>query len=202
MTEDLRIDTGLVQEAGGRLQSLAAAIPPPPPAFSPAGADALSTAIAAKVAEVVDPVIAQLPVTKKELTGYASNVMNAANTYDAVDRQLAEEILKQVEQFDEATGQGTVGPGGGAAGTGTAATSAATGAASSSTGAASPAAGAASQAGQMTQMGQMPMQMAQQAAQAPVQRAGMAGAIPQSMQQAVQQVSELAGKDETSAETQ
>ncbi len=78
MTEDLRIDTGLVLEAGGRLQTLAGAIPPPPATFSPAGADALSTAIAGKIAEVVDPVIAQLPVTKEELTRFAQNVLNAA----------------------------------------------------------------------------------------------------------------------------
>ena len=79
MTETLRIDTGLVLEAGGRLQTLAGAIPPPPATFRPAGADALSTAIAGRVAEVVDPVIAQLPVTKEELTRFAQNVVNAAD---------------------------------------------------------------------------------------------------------------------------
>ena len=80
VTETLRIDTSLVSEAAGRLQEMAGQIPPPPTAFSPQGADGLSVAIAGKVAEVVAPVIAQLPVTKEELTRYAQNVLNAANT--------------------------------------------------------------------------------------------------------------------------
>ncbi|WP_326548518.1 type VII secretion target [Mycolicibacterium sp. ND9-15] len=189
MTETLRIDTGLVREAGARLQALAGAIPPPPASHSPAGGDALSTAIAAKVAEVVDPVIAQLPVTKDELTRYAEKVVNAANTYDAVDRQIAEEILKRDEALDDAAG-----PGGGAT----------AGFAGSSSGAtASPVAGEARQAGQMGSMTQIPAQMTQQATQAPMQAAGMAAAIPQAMtqgaQQAVQQVgplAETAGKAE------
>ncbi|OBI82329.1 hypothetical protein [Mycobacterium sp. E740] len=110
MTETLRIDTGLVVEAGGRLQAVAAAIPAPPESYSPPGGDALSTAIAAKVAEVVDPVIAQLPITKEELAKYAQNVVNAGNTYDEVDRQVAEQILKRVEGMDDASNTGG-GPG-------------------------------------------------------------------------------------------
>jgi hypothetical protein len=195
MTEPLRIDTGLVLEAGGRLQSLAAAIPPPPAPYRPGGADALSAAIAAKVAEVVDPVIAQLPVTKEELMRYAQNVVTAAGTYEGTDRQLAEEILKRLNAFDETAGAGGTGSGGSSGATTTAA-----GGASAASGAAAPAAGAAQQAGQMGPMMQMPMQMVQQAAQAPMQMGGMVGAVPQAMgqavQSAVQQVSELAGQAE------
>jgi Excreted virulence factor EspC, type VII ESX diderm len=191
MTEDLRVDTGLVREAGGRLAGIAAGIPDPPPAHSPSGGDALSTAIAGKVAEVVDPVIAQMPVAKEELMRYAQNVVNAAGTYDAVDRQIADEILKRLEQFDQ-----TVGEGGGSGGGATGGSSGAPGAASSVAGGASSAAGAAQQAGQMGQMMQMPMQMAQQATQAPMQMAAMASAIPQAMQQAGQ-TSEMAGKGES-----
>ncbi|KUH66339.1 hypothetical protein AU184_00700 [Mycolicibacterium novocastrense] len=106
MTETLRIDTDLVLEAGGRLRAVADAIPEPPASFKPAGGDALSTAIAAKVAEVVDPAIAQLPVVKAELAKYAQNVVNAANTYDAVDRQIAEEIRKRLETLSDVAGEG------------------------------------------------------------------------------------------------
>ncbi|MGV0644273.1 PE domain-containing protein [Mycolicibacterium sp. XJ2546] len=187
----MRIDAPLVQQAGSRLQALAAAIPPPPAAFSPAGADALSVAIAGKVAEVVDPVLAQLPVTKEELTRYAQNVLTAAGMYDATDRQLAEEILKRLGEFDEGrTGAGSAGGGAGAGSAG-----GATGATTTGVGAATTGAGAADPAGQMGQMMQMPMQMAQQAAQIPMQLASMAGAIPaammQGMQSALQQVGQL-----------
>ena len=88
MTETLRIDTPLVIAAGGRLEGLANAIPPPPAVFSPPGADPLSMAISGKVAEVVSPVVAALPVTKEELARYAQNVLSAANAYDNTDRQL------------------------------------------------------------------------------------------------------------------
>ncbi len=71
MTETLRVDTELVQQAGGRLQSLASEIPKPPSSYIPPGGDALSSAIAQKVTEVVDPVIAQMPITKEALTKYA-----------------------------------------------------------------------------------------------------------------------------------
>jgi hypothetical protein len=190
VTETLRIDTSLVNEAAGRLEALAGEIPPPPAAFSPEGADGLSVAIAGKVTEVVAPVLAQLPVSKEELTRYAQNVMNAANTYDATDRQLAEEILKRLEQMDSTEGAGS--PGGGGASTAAAATSAAGSAASPMSGAA----GAASQGGQLGQMMGMPMQMAQQAA-------GMAASAPQGLMQgvqgAVQQVSDMAGKGDDAA---
>ncbi|BBY81357.1 hypothetical protein H7I53_07040 [Mycolicibacterium pulveris] len=185
MTETLRIDAQLVLEAGNRLQALAAAIPPPPASFSPSGGDALSVAIAGKVAEVVDPVLAQLPVTKEELMRYAQNVLTAAGMYDAADRQLAEEILKRVGELDGAQTQAGSTSGGVGGGSG---------------------AGAAEQAGQMGQMGQMmqmPMQLAQQAAQIPMQLAGMAGAIPAAMMQGLQsavqqvgQVSEMAGTED------
>jgi hypothetical protein len=216
MTETLRIDTGLVLEAGGRLQGVAGAIPAPPASFSPPGADALSTAIAGKVAEVVDPVIAQMPITKEEMVRYAQNVVNAANTYDAVDRQIAEEILERLRALDlakpmdggGATRGGSGTGGGGSAARATAATEAAGTAASP---AASQAAGAAQQAGQMGQMMQLPMQMAQQAAQIPMQMAGMAAAIPAAMIQGVQsalqqagQVSEMSGEekpDDSAAQT-
>lgn len=202
MTETLRIDAPLVLEAGARLQALAAAIPPPPTAFSPSGGDALSVAIAGKVAEVVDPVLAQLPVTKEELRQYAQNVLAAAGMYDATDRQLAEEILKRLGEFD---GAQTGSTGGGGSGTGGAAGATAAQGAAASTGA-----GAADQAGQMGQMMQMPMQLAQQAAQVPMQIAGMAGAIPAAMMQGLQsamqqvgQVSDMSGaEDELKSEGQ
>ncbi|WP_006242370.1 type VII secretion target [Mycolicibacterium tusciae] len=186
MTEDLRVDTALVRQSGGKLETIAGLIPEPPAAFSPAGADALSTAIAGRVAEVVDPVIAQMPITKEELTRFAQNVMQAADSYDSTDRQIAEEILKRLGLFEDAAGAGGGSPAGG------------TGGAPGATGfttAGSPAAGG----GQSDQMGQL-MQMAQQAAQIPMQLAGLAAAIPQAMMQgvqsAVQQASQLAQSGE------
>src|SRR5690349_5572366 len=204
MTEDLRIDTGLVLEAGGRLQGIAGAIPPPPASFSPTGADALSTAISGKVAEIVDPVIAQMPLTKADLTKYAQNVAAAANQYDAVDRHIADEILKRLQEFDDAKNGGTrgadgspsAGGGGGASGaSGASAASAAAGsgaeaAGAASTGAASAASSGASQAAsggdQMGQMAQMPMQMAQQAAQIPTQLGTAVGTVGQTLMQGAQ----------------
>ena len=68
----------------------------------------------ARVADVVDPAIAALPVTKEELTRYAQNVLNAAGTYDSTDRQLAEEILRRLGEFDSASnGTGGAGTAGG-----------------------------------------------------------------------------------------
>ena len=195
MTEDLRVDTALVRQSGGKLQAIAGLIPEPPATFSPAGADALSTAIAGKVAEVVDPVIAQMPITKDELTRYAQNVLAAADRYDAADHRIAEEILKRLGLFDEPGADGGGSSGGGAGGTavGTAAPAGSTG---------SPASGG-GQTDQMGQLMQMPMQMAQQAAQIPMQLAGMAAAIPQAMMQGVQsavqqasQMSEMSGDGE------
>lgn len=153
MTETLRIDTELVLEAGGRLQALAEGIPEPPGSFKPAGEDALSTAIAAKVAEIVDPAIAQLPVAKEELAKYAQNVVNAANTYDSTDRAIAEEILKRLESVDDVAGASGAESGG--------------------------ALGAVQHAGQLGAM----MPMAQQAVQTSTQAAGMAGSVPQAMTQ-------------------
>lgn len=167
MTETLRIDTELVLEAGGRLQALAEGIPEPPASFKPAGEDALSTAIAAKVAEIVDPAIAQLPVAKEELAKYAQNVVNAANTYDSTDRAIAEEILKRLESVDDVAG---------ASGAGGAESGGAVGAVQS--------------AGQLGAM----MPMAQQAVQASTQAAGMAGSVPQAMTQGAQLMG-MAGED-------
>jgi hypothetical protein len=204
MTEDLRVDTGLVRESGGKLQTIAGLIPEPPATFSPPGGDALSTAIAGKVAEVVDPVVAQMPITKEALTRYAQNVLSAADKYDITDRQIAEEILKRLGLFDDASGAGS-GSAGGGAGTAGAASSAAESAGSAEQQAAS----AGQQAGQMGQMMQLPMQMAQQAAQIPMQLASMAAAIPQAMMQGVQsamqqagQMSEMSGEDEEKPESE
>ena len=193
-------------ESGGKLQTIAGLIPEPPATFSPPGGDALSTAIAGKVAEVVDPVVAQMPITKDALTRYAQNVMNAADKYDITDRQIAEEILKRLGLFDEAAGAGSSGSAGGGAG-------AAAGRRARPRrrlglrAAGQQAASAGQQAGQMGQMMQMPMQMAQQAAQIPMQLAGMAAAIPQAMMQGVQsavqqagQLSEMTGEDEEKLE--
>lgn len=189
MTEDLRVDTALVRQSGGKLETIAGLLPEPPASFSPSGADALSTAIAGRVSEVVDPVLAQMPIAKDELTRFAQNVMEAADSYDAADRRIAEEILKQLGILDEAAGGGSAAPGG--------ASGAPPSAGSGTAGA--PAAGAA-QSDQMGQLMQMPMQLAQQAAQIPMQLAGMAAAIPQAMMQgvqtAVQQATQMAQSGE------
>ncbi|MFI5506047.1 PE domain-containing protein [Mycobacterium sp. NPDC051804] len=188
MTEDLRVDTTLVRQSGGKLETIAGLIPEPPASFSPAGADALSTAIAGRVSEVVDPVLAQMPFAKDELTRFAQNVMEAADSYDATDRQIAEEILKRLGILEDAAGPGGRSPAAGAAS-----------GAPASAGAGSPAAGA-GQTDQMGQLMQMPMQLAQQAAQIPMQLAGLAAAIPQAMMQgvqsAVQQASQMAQSGE------
>lgn len=184
MTEDLRVDTGLVREAGGRLQEIAADLPEPPAVHRPTGPDALSAAIAAKVAEVVDPVVAQMPTAKHALTQYAQKVINAAGIYDAADRQVAEEILKRVDEFDDAFGGAS--PGGAGSG-------AASGAAADATfgsGAASPAARATQRNAQLGPM----MQMAQQVTQAPMQLAGLAGPVPEATQQGVGQAVQLVGQ--------
>ncbi|MBY0287504.1 MAG: hypothetical protein K2X52_10180 [Mycobacteriaceae bacterium] len=189
MTEDLRVDTALVRQSGGKLETIAGLLPEPPVSFSPSGADALSTAIAGRVSEVVDPVLAQMPIAKDELTRFAQNVMRAADTYDAADRRIAEEILKQLGILEDVDGGGTPPAG--------RASAAAPSAGSGTAGA--PAAGAA-QSDQMGQLMQMPMQLAQQAAQIPMQLAGMAAAIPQAMMQgvqtAVQQATQMAQSGE------
>ena len=190
MTEDLRVDTALVRQSGGKLETIAGLIPEPPASFTPDGTDALSTAIAGRLADVVDPVLAQMPVTKDELTRFAQNVMKAADHYDASDRQIAEEILRRLGVFEESGG------GGGSTASGAA------GAPSWAGGSAGQQAAGAGQSDQMGQLMQMPMQMAQQAAQIPMQLASMAAAIPQAMMQgvqsAVQQASQLA--EESSGE--
>lgn len=197
MTETLRIDTGRVLEAGERLQSIAAAIPPPPSVFRPSGADALSTAIAAKVAEVVDPVLAQLPVTKEAMQRYAQNVLSAASTYDRIDRQIAEEILERLRAFDQLTsgerGAGGTPTQGGDRSAPSAGGIPATGSAASQTGGQG-SVSSAPQAGQFGQMAQVPLQLAQQAAQVPGQIAGMAAAVPGAMMQGVQAALQQAGQ--------
>lgn len=196
MTEDLRVDTALVRQSGGKLETIAGLLPEPPASFSPSGADALSTAIAGRVSEVVDPVLAQMPIAKDELVRFAQNVMEAADSYDAADRRIAEEILKQLGILEDVDGAGGGGQtvGGGAAGW-------------VGSGAAGVPAAGAGQSDQMGQLMQMPMQLAQQAAQIPMQLAGMAAAIPQAMMQgvqtAVQQAAQMAqsgGGDEKVAE--
>ncbi len=190
MTEDLRVDTALVRQSGGKLETIAGLIPEPPATFSPVGTDALSTAIAGRVAEVVDPVIAQMPITKDELTRFAQNVIKAADSYDGTDRQIAEEILKRLGLFEDAVSSGGSPAGGTGGSAGSIGSPAAVG---------SPAAGG-GQSDQMGQLMQMPMQMAQQAAQIPMQLAGMAAAIPQAMMQgvqsAVQQATQMAQSGE------
>lgn len=196
MTETLRVDTELVQQAGVRLQSIARGIPDPPTPYRPVFCtDALSAAIAAKVSEVVDPVIAQMPLVKEALSRYAHDVVTAANTYEAVDRQLAEAILKRLEPFDGAADgdRGGAAGGGGAAvvpvsaGSGSGAYTASPG---PTTASAPPAMGAPSPGQGMA----MPMGLAQQAAQAPMQMTGMLAAVPQAAQQAVQQAMQQAGQ--------
>jgi hypothetical protein len=193
VTEDLRVDTALVRQSDGKLETIAGLIPEPPASFVPEGLDALSTAIAGRVAEVVDPVLAQMPITKEELTRFAQNVVQAADHYDASDRQIAEEILKRLGLFEESGAGSAGGNPTGAAGAPSPASAGLAG---------QPATGA-GQSDQMGQLMQMPMQMAQQAAQIPMQLASMAAAIPQAMMQgvqsAVQQASQLAqgsGEDE------
>lgn len=217
MTETLRVDTELVQKSGGKLQSIARDLPEPPASYSPTGGDALSAAIAQKVTEVVDPVLTQMPIAKEELSRYAQKVVNAANTYEAVDRQIADEILKRLGLFEEAAAGGSPTGGAPSAGGGGSGASAAAGGATAPVMGTGPAAGGVQQvsagaqqasagAQQAGQMMQMPMQMAQQAAQAPMQMGGMLGAVPQALQQVAQQamqqagqLSEMVGSDEDKA---
>ena len=192
MPEDLRVDTGLVRDAGGRLQTIAADLPEPPAVHRPTGVDALSAAIAAKVTEVVDPVVAQMPIAKQALKQYAQKVVSAADKYDATDRQMAEEILKRVDEFDKRFGGENSAGSGGASASVTAPSGPSTAPAASGGQVAAAAAG--QQGRDFGSMMQMPMQMAQQAAQAPMQMAGMAGAAPQALQQGAQQAVEQIGQ--------
>ncbi|MGV0653159.1 hypothetical protein ABQE48_04685 [Mycolicibacterium thermoresistibile] len=197
MTEELRVDTDLVSAAGGRIKGLAEAIPAPPEVSPPVGEDALTAAISERITEVVDPVIEALPVTKEELKQFAQNVVSAADEYDAKDRQIAEEILKQIGAFDEPPAHGGAVPSGGSSAvTGPSSPLSAAGASVGGMTGAS-VGGAAGQAGGFEQMMGMPMQMAQQAAQMPMQMAGMAGQVPQQLAQGVQgameQVSQVSG---------
>jgi hypothetical protein len=199
MAEELRVDTDLVSAAGSRIKGLAEAIPAPPEVSPPIGEDALTAAISKRIAEVVDPVIEALPVTKEELKQFAQNVVTAAEKYDATDRQIAEEILKRIGAFDELPAHGGVVADGGS--------SAVVGASSPLTTAGSGATvggltgasvgGAAGQVGGFEQMIGMPMQIAGMAAQMPMQMAGMAGQVSQQLVEGVQgavgQVGELSG---------
>ncbi|MCT7659001.1 hypothetical protein [Mycobacterium deserti] len=207
MPETLRVDTGLVSEASGSLQTIAGAIPPPPTVSSPSGTDALSAAIAAKINELVDPVIAQMPISKEELKKYAEKVATAARTYDNVDRMLAEEIQRRVEDLDNKFGKGSesapeganpaVGaPSGGAGAPSGGGRSEAGGgaAASGGSGAGGAAAPASQPAGQMGQTMQDPTQMAQQASQSPGQMPGMVTAVPQAAAQGLQSVMQTVGQ--------
>jgi len=159
----------------------------------------VTAAIAERIAEVVDPDVEALPVTKEELKQFAQNVVSAAEKYDATDRQIAEEILRRIGAFDEPPAHGgAVSSGGSSAVAGASSPLSAAGAGATvggMTGAS--VGGAAGQAGGFEQMMGMPMQMAQQAAQMPMQMAGMAGQVPQQLAQGVQgameQVSQLSG---------
>ena len=192
VTEELRVDTALVRQSGGKLETIAGLLPEPPASFSPAGVDALSTAIAGRVAEVVDPVLAQMPISKDELTRFAQNVLEAADSYDGADRQIAEEILKRLGILEDTGAAGGSQAAGGSSGS------------AGSSAAGSPVAGpqgaGGGQSDQMGQLMQMPMQLAQQAAQIPMQLASMAAAIPQAMMQgvqsAVQQATQMAQSGE------
>jgi hypothetical protein len=203
MPETLRVDTGLVLEAGANLQSIAAAIPPPPSVSAPGGADALSMAIAAKIAEVVDPVIAQLPISKQELKAYSEKVKAAAHKYEMTERQIAEDIRERIAQFDALfnkcaadapgapsspagsptggggpapAGGGGTGSGGGASGGSGAGSPAETGTSTAATAGAPAASSGGSPAGAAQQAGQMGQMM-----QVPMQMAQQAAQIPMQM---------------------
>ena len=184
----MRVDTALVRQSGGKLETIAGLIPEPPATFRPAGTDALSTAIAGRVSEVVDPVIAQMPITKEELTRFAQNVMKAAdNTTSPIGRLPRRSssvwVCSRTRRVAAVVAQQAHGgaPRAGSAG-------------------GLPGRRCGGQSDQMGQLMQMPMQMAQQAAQIPMQLASMAAAIPQAMMQgvqsAVQQATQMAQSDE------
>lgn len=199
MAEELRVDTELVSAAGGRIKGLAEAIPAPPDVSAPGGEDALSAAIAKRMSEVVDPVIDALPTTKEELKQFAQNVVNAADKYDATDRQIAEEILKRIGAFDEPPAHGGGMPTGGSPTAASTSTAAGVGASAGGMAGAS-LGGSAGPVGGFEQMMNMPMQMAQQAAQMPMQMAGTVGQVPQQLAQgaqgAMEQVTQFSGPAE------
>ncbi|MBX5489187.1 hypothetical protein MHAS_04175 [Mycolicibacterium hassiacum DSM 44199] len=104
-TQDLRVDPGVVRESGGKIGEIAGSIPDAPTPYKPAGGDPLSSAIAAKVAEVVDPIIPQVPKVKNSLSGYAEKVKAAANHYENTDSQLASKITEQTSKLDQLANQ-------------------------------------------------------------------------------------------------
>jgi hypothetical protein len=187
MTETLQVDTELVQQAGARLQSIAQSIPEPPTPYRPSGGDALSAAIAAKVSEIVDPVLPQMPIVKEALARYAQNVVNAAAAYAGADQSLAAQIRARLEEFDGGANHSRGGPAGGGATPSCAPPSGPSGSAVSPVSAPAPAAQPAMGAEAVGQAMSVPMGLAQQAAQAPMQFGGMLGAVAQAAQQAAQQ---------------
>ncbi len=190
MVEPLRIDTQLVNAAGERLQTVAESLPEPPTSYRPTGSDYLARAIADKIAEVVDPALAQLPIAKDNMAAYAANVISAAGAYEATDRRLADEILRRVAEFEKLFGGGTDGSSGATGSVSTGSGGSIASAVSTAGSGGQPAAAS----GQFGQMMQMPMQMAQQAGQIPAQAAGVAASIPQTMMQGVQSALQQAGQ--------
>jgi len=191
MTETLQVDTELVQQAGARLQSIAQSIPEPPTPYRPSGGDALSAAIAAKVSEIVDPVLTQMPIVKEALARYAQNVVNAAAAYAGADQSLAAQIRARLEEFDGGANHSRGGSAGDGATPSGAPPSGSSGSAVSPVSAPAPAAQPAMGAESVGQAMSVPMGLAQQAAQAPMQFGGMLGAVAQAAQQAAQQVAQM-----------
>jgi hypothetical protein len=174
MPGELRVDTAPLATGGQGLLSAAGDIPQPPVPFTATGADALSTILNARTQAMEAPLIAGLPVTKADALRTAKNIIQAAATYEGMDQQLADQVLKALADLEGAEGSGAGGAG--------------------ATGAAAPGAGAGEQASQLGQMMGMPMQMAQQAAQIPMQLAGMAASIPQGIMQGVQSAMQQVGQ--------
>ncbi|ORV09657.1 PE domain-containing protein [Mycobacterium celatum] len=93
---NLRVKTGLLSGVGQELLSAANAIPDAPQPVSPAGADPLSTAIAAHVTSAVAPLVADRPAAKAEASNYAQALGAAARAYVGTDEPLGEEIDRQI----------------------------------------------------------------------------------------------------------
>lgn len=84
---DLRVKTAVLADAAAEMQGAADAIPTAPESVSPAGADALSAAIAAHVTRVVGPLIAGRPKVIEEASAYAQAVGSAVRAYTGTDEQ-------------------------------------------------------------------------------------------------------------------
>ncbi|ORV12522.1 PE domain-containing protein [Mycobacterium celatum] len=93
---NLRVKTGALSGVGQELLSSASAIPDAPQPVTPAGADPLSTAIAAHVTSAVAPLVADRPAAKAEASGYAQALGAAARAYVGTDQPLGEQIDRQI----------------------------------------------------------------------------------------------------------